>query len=104
MTEQFPPSSASVLSWNWPDFLLYYFLLVQILLPGHFGDPAPMATKYMFYHNLLGLRIGLIQKYVKSLPSGKTNFFEKKVSEYQKSGVMTNASEDRHVFCVDEDF
>lgn len=35
---------------------------------------------------------------------GKTNFFEKKVSEYQKSGVMTNTSEDRHVFCVDEDF
>jgi len=35
---------------------------------------------------------------------GKTNFFEKKVSEYQKSGVMTAASEDRHVFCVDEDF
>lgn len=35
---------------------------------------------------------------------GKTNFFEKKVSEYQKSGVMTNAAEDRHTFSVDEDF
>jgi len=35
---------------------------------------------------------------------GKTNFFEKKVSEYQKSGVMTAHSEDRHTFCIDEDF
>lgn len=35
---------------------------------------------------------------------GKTNFFEKKVSEYQKSGVMTQSTEDRHTFCLDEDF
>lgn len=35
---------------------------------------------------------------------GKTNFFEKRVSEYQKSGVMTNNTEDRHTFCLDEDF
>ena len=35
---------------------------------------------------------------------GKTNFFEKRVSEYQKSGVMTNNTGDRHTFCIDEDF
>ena len=35
---------------------------------------------------------------------GKTNFFEKRVSEYQKSGVMTSNTEDRHTFSIDEDF
>ena len=32
----------------------------------------------------------------------KTNFFEKRVAEYQKSGVMT--SKDDNVFSIDEDF
>jgi ribonucleotide reductase beta subunit family protein with ferritin-like domain len=37
---------------------------------------------------------------------GKTNFFEKRVGEYQKSGVMGSLSEggNSRVFCVDEDF
>lgn len=34
---------------------------------------------------------------------GKTNFFEKRVAEYQKSGVM-NDSKDQHKFSMDEDF
>lgn len=34
---------------------------------------------------------------------GKTNFFEKRVAEYQKSGVM-NDSKDQHKFSLDEDF
>ncbi len=33
---------------------------------------------------------------------GKTNFFEKRVGDYQKSGVMTNR--DKQVFSLDEDF
>lgn len=33
---------------------------------------------------------------------GKTNFFEKKVGEYQKSGVMANPLE--NVFTLDADF
>lgn len=33
---------------------------------------------------------------------GKTNFFEKRVGEYQKSGVMSDKSE--HVFTLDADF
>ena len=33
---------------------------------------------------------------------GKTNFFEKRVGEYQKSGVM--ADKDKHIFSLDEDF
>lgn len=34
---------------------------------------------------------------------GKTNFFEKKVGEYQKAGVMGN-NKDQHVFTLDADF
>jgi ribonucleoside-diphosphate reductase beta chain len=34
---------------------------------------------------------------------GKTNFFEKRVAEYQKAGVMNNNSEN-NVFNLDEDF
>jgi len=33
---------------------------------------------------------------------GKTNFFEKRVGEYQKSGVMSDKNE--HVFTLDADF
>lgn len=33
---------------------------------------------------------------------GKTNFFEKRVGEYQKSGVMSDKAE--HVFTLDADF
>ncbi|CAK9098473.1 Ribonucleoside-diphosphate reductase small chain (Ribonucleotide reductase R2 subunit) (Ribonucleotide reductase small subunit) [Durusdinium trenchii] len=39
---------------------------------------------------------------------GKTNFFEKRVAEYQKAGVMATVSslpeEKHHVFCLDADF
>eukprot|EP00959_Pyramimonas_sp_CCMP1952_P155334 3250154-Pyramimonas_sp.AAC.1 len=39
---------------------------------------------------------------------GKTNFFEKRVGEYQKSGVMGSLADggnsNSRVFCVDEDF
>ena len=33
---------------------------------------------------------------------GKTNFFEKRVGDYQKAGVM--ASRDKQIFSLDEDF
>lgn len=33
---------------------------------------------------------------------GKTNFFEKRVGEYQKSGVMSDKAE--HVFTLEADF
>jgi ribonucleotide reductase beta subunit family protein with ferritin-like domain len=37
---------------------------------------------------------------------GKTNFFEKRVGEYQKASIMSslNGSGDHHVFRLDEDF
>ncbi len=34
---------------------------------------------------------------------GKTNFFEKRVAEYQKAGVMSDSA-DSHKFSIDEDF
>ena len=37
--------------------------------------------------------------------SGKTNFFEKRVSDYQKAGVMASSNKDKaDVFALDEDF
>ena len=35
---------------------------------------------------------------------GKTNFFEKRVAEYQKAGVMSKNNESNNVFKLDEDF
>jgi hypothetical protein len=37
---------------------------------------------------------------------GKTNFFEKRVGEYQKASIMSslNGSGDHHIFRLDEDF
>jgi len=38
---------------------------------------------------------------------GKTNFFEKRVGEYQKASVMSNLNggdTNNHVFRLDEDF
>jgi ribonucleoside-diphosphate reductase beta chain len=34
---------------------------------------------------------------------GKTNFFEKRVGDYQKSGVMSNSKESQ-TFSLEEDF
>ncbi|PRT52877.1 Ribonucleoside-diphosphate reductase small chain 1 [Wickerhamiella sorbophila] len=36
--------------------------------------------------------------------SGKTNFFEKRVSDYQKAGVMSKHKEESNGFALDEDF
>ena len=38
------------------------------------------------------------------LAQGKTNFFEKRVGEYQKSGVMAGMNSKLHDFNLDEDF
>ena len=35
---------------------------------------------------------------------GKTNFFEKRVAEYQKAGVMQNEENTAPKFSLDEDF
>jgi ribonucleoside-diphosphate reductase beta chain len=35
---------------------------------------------------------------------GKTNFFEKRVAEYQKAGVMNESNSNNHKFSLEEDF
>ena len=35
---------------------------------------------------------------------GKTNFFEKRVGDYQKAGVMGNNNEEKNMFSLEEDF
>jgi ribonucleoside-diphosphate reductase beta chain len=35
---------------------------------------------------------------------GKTNFFEKRVGEYQKAGVMQNGNKESHSFITDAEF
>lgn len=35
---------------------------------------------------------------------GKTNFFEKRVGEYQKMGVMSGGADGSHEFTLDADF
>ena len=35
---------------------------------------------------------------------GKTNFFEKRVGDYQKSGVLTSTEDKAQAFSLDEDF
>jgi len=63
-------------------------LLLSLGLPKHYGTPNPFD-----WMELISLQ-------------GKTNFFEKRVAEYQKSGVMSslNAKIEEHVFKLDEDF
>jgi ribonucleoside-diphosphate reductase beta chain len=35
---------------------------------------------------------------------GKTNFFEKRVGDYQKSGVLTSSDNKSAAFSLDDDF
>jgi ribonucleotide reductase beta subunit family protein with ferritin-like domain len=35
---------------------------------------------------------------------GKTNFFEKRVGEYQKAGVLAGSASANNTFSTDEDF
>jgi ribonucleoside-diphosphate reductase beta chain len=35
---------------------------------------------------------------------GKTNFFEKRVSEYQKAGVLKQETEEKETYSFDDDF
>lgn len=61
-------------------------LLVELGVPKHFGTENP----FPFMENIS--------------MEGKTNFFERRVGEYQKSGVMTAEPQTVHVFTLDADF
>lgn len=67
--------------------------------------------RYVFYIGLTESSLFFPQVYNSENPfdfmehislEGKTNFFEKKVGEYQKAGVMANKED--QVFTLDADF
>ena len=73
---------------------------------------AKLMTQYIeFVADRLLVSLGCDKYYNSSNPfdfmemislQGKTNFFEKRVAEYQKSGVMNEG--DNKTFTLDEDF
>ena len=77
------------------------------------GMNAKLMTQYLeFVTDRLLLQLGCEKKYNVTNPfdfmdmislQGKTNFFEKRVSEYQKAGVLNNEAENR-LFTTDADF
>lgn len=76
------------------------------------GMNAKLMSQYIeFVADRLLVSLGLEKYYHSSNPfdfmemislQGKTNFFEKRVGEYQKSGVMSDS--DSNKFSLDEDF
>jgi ribonucleoside-diphosphate reductase subunit M2 len=79
------------------------------------GMNKELMSEYIEYvaDHLLG-QLGMAKEYKTANPfdwmelislQGKTNFFEKRVGEYQKSGVMNSlGTEGGNKFSVDEDF
>lgn len=78
------------------------------------GMNADMMCQYIeFCADRLLVALGCPKYYNASNPfpfmemislQGKTNFFEKRVAEYQKAGVMNKNNEANNVFKLDEDF
>ena len=76
------------------------------------GMNADLMSQYIeFVADRLLVELGLKKVYNKTNPfdfmdmislQGKTNFFEKRVAEYQKSGVATG--NEGNEFSLDEDF
>ncbi len=76
------------------------------------GMNADLMCQYIeFVADRLLLALGCAKAYNANNPfdfmelislQGKTNFFEKRVAEYQKSGVMSKAED--NIFSLDEDF
>ena len=77
------------------------------------GMNAKLMTQYLeFVTDRLLVELGCEKEFNSSNPfdfmdmislQGKTNFFEKRVSEYQKAGVM-NKEEEKDKFSFDADF
>jgi ribonucleoside-diphosphate reductase beta chain len=76
------------------------------------GMNAELMRQYIeFVADRLLVALGCAKQYMVSNPfdfmelislNGKTNFFEKRVAEYQKAGVMSQ--KDKNVFSLEEDF
>ncbi len=78
------------------------------------GMNADLMCQYIeFVADRLLMELGCPPVYNSSNPfdfmemislQGKTNFFEKRVGEYQKAGVMNKSENDKHKFSLDEEF
>lgn len=91
--------------------------LTQSLPVGLLGMNAALMKQYIeFVSDRLLVALGFSKVFMAENPfpfmenismEGKTNFFERRVGEYQKSGVMNSTKEpdaSQHVFSKDEDF
>ena len=91
--------------------------VTEALPVGLIGMNAGMMAQYLeFVADHLMTSLGFAKLYSATNPfewmelislQGKTNFFEKRVGEYQKSGVMAaldNNKGSTHTFALDEDF
>merc|ERR1712032_807866 len=78
------------------------------------GMNNELMTRYIeFVADRLATALGYSKLYNASNPfdwmelislQGKTNFFEKRVGEYQKAGVMSGPADESKGFCLDADF
>ena len=78
------------------------------------GMNAKLMTQYLeFVTDRLLVELNLEKEFNVSNPfdfmdmislQGKTNFFEKRVSEYQKAGVLNNDKKEESNFDLDDDF
>jgi ribonucleotide reductase beta subunit family protein with ferritin-like domain len=88
--------------------------ITQALPVSLIGMNSDMMKEYVkFVADRLVMQLGYTPIYNAQNPfdwmelislQGKTNFFEKRVSEYQKAGVMTESKDDNHSFSLDADF
>ena len=78
------------------------------------GMNAKLMTQYLeFVTDRLLVELELEKEYNVTNPfdfmdmislQGKTNFFEKRVSEYQKAGVLKQETEEKEKYSFDDDF
>ena len=78
------------------------------------GMNSELMSQYIeFVADRLSVELGNAKEFNVSNPfdfmdmlsiQGKSNFFEKRVSEYQKAGVLSNTSQTAGGFTIDEDF
>jgi ribonucleoside-diphosphate reductase beta chain len=78
------------------------------------GMNSDLMSQYIeFVADRLLVELGCEKEYNVSNPfdfmdmislQGKTNFFEKRVGEYQKAGVLNKTSEEENAFSLDADF
>ena len=113
-----PPSPERILAIVSDAVAIEESFVTDALPVGQLGMNAAMMVDYVrFVADRLLLELGCEKPWYSANPfpwmelislQGKSNFFEKRVSEYAKTGVCTSSDDDSlkqsRVFSVDEDF